>query len=174
MTACNPNWHCSGEMWKTIGSRPLKRSRHPGGTKPVFCWKSYTTCLLEKEGCFLSRWLSGKESACPCRRHKRHKFDPWVGKIPLEKEMATHASILAWKIPQTEEPGRLYSPWGHKRVGFDLVIKQQLIHFLIFQKQLVSGLIQHPVSRREIFQNEICLRALWNNGLVKKFFWVFL
>ena len=28
---------------------------------------------------------------------------------PLEKEMATHFSILVWKIPQTEEPGRLYS-----------------------------------------------------------------
>ena len=33
---------------------------------------------------------------------------------PLEKEMATHSSILAWEIPQTEEPGRLYSPWGRK------------------------------------------------------------
>ena len=31
----------------------------------------------------------------------------------LEKEMATHTSILAWKIPWTEEPGRL-SPWGRK------------------------------------------------------------
>ena len=30
---------------------------------------------------------------------------------PLEKEMATHSSILAWRIPWTEEPGRLYSPW---------------------------------------------------------------
>ena len=28
---------------------------------------------------------------------------------PLEKEMATHSSILAWKIPRTEEPGRLRS-----------------------------------------------------------------
>ena len=28
--------------------------------------------------------------------------------------MATHSSILVWKIPQTEEPGGLYSPWGHK------------------------------------------------------------
>ena len=28
---------------------------------------------------------------------------------PLEKEMATHSGILAWKIPQTEEPGRLQS-----------------------------------------------------------------
>ena len=33
---------------------------------------------------------------------------------PLQKEMATHSSILAWKIPRTEVPGGLYSPWGHK------------------------------------------------------------
>ena len=33
---------------------------------------------------------------------------------PLEKEMATHSSILSWRIPQTEEPGTGYSPWGHK------------------------------------------------------------
>ena len=33
---------------------------------------------------------------------------------PLEKEMATHSSILVWKIPWTEEPYRLLSPWGLK------------------------------------------------------------
>ena len=35
---------------------------------------------------------------------------------PLEKEMATHSSILAWEIPWTEEPGGnpMDSPWGHK------------------------------------------------------------
>ena len=32
---------------------------------------------------------------------------------PLEKEMATYSSILAWRIPWTEEPGS-YSPWGCK------------------------------------------------------------
>ena len=37
---------------------------------------------------------------------------------PLEKEMATHSSILAWKIPWTEEPGRLQSV-GSQRVGHD-------------------------------------------------------
>ena len=35
---------------------------------------------------------------------------------PLEKEMATHSSILACRIPWTEEPGRLY-PLGSQRVG---------------------------------------------------------
>ena len=33
---------------------------------------------------------------------------------PLEKEMAIHSSILAQRIPWTEEPSRLYSPWGLK------------------------------------------------------------
>ena len=37
---------------------------------------------------------------------------------PLEKEMATHSSILAWKSPWTEEPGRLQS-MGSQRVGHD-------------------------------------------------------
>ena len=32
----------------------------------------------------------------------------------LEKEMATHSSILAWDIPWTEKPGGLYSPWDCK------------------------------------------------------------
>ena len=39
-------------------------------------------------------------------------------KDPLEKEMATHPSILAWRIPWTEEPGGLQS-MGSQRVGHD-------------------------------------------------------
>ena len=37
---------------------------------------------------------------------------------PLEEGMATHSSILAWRIPWTEEPGG-YSPWGCKESGRD-------------------------------------------------------
>ena len=44
---------------------------------------------------------------------------------PLEKEMATHSSALAWKIPWTEEPGR-YNPWGCKESD----TKEQLSFFL--------------------------------------------
>ena len=46
--------------------------------------------------------------------------ETWVRSLdwedPLEKEMATQASVLAWKIPWTEEPGRLQSS-GSQRVG---------------------------------------------------------
>ena len=37
---------------------------------------------------------------------------------PLEEEMATHSSILAWRIPRTEEPGGLQST-GSQRAGHD-------------------------------------------------------
>ena len=49
-------------------------------------------------------------------------WETWVQSLgwedPLEKEMATHSSILAWKIPWTEEPGGLQYK-GSQRVGHD-------------------------------------------------------
>ena len=55
-------------------------------------------------------------------------YDTWVQLLgqeyPLEKEMATHASILAWKIIWTEEPGRLQS-MESLRVRQNLMTKQQ-------------------------------------------------
>ena len=44
------------------------------------------------------------------------------GEDALEKEMATHSSILVWKIPWTDEPGRLQS-MGSQRVRHDLATK---------------------------------------------------
>ena len=50
------------------------------------------------------------------------KQDTWVQSLgwkdPLEKEMATHSSTVAWEVPWTEEPGRLHST-GLQRVGQD-------------------------------------------------------
>ena len=49
-------------------------------------------------------------------------WETWIQSLgqedPLEKEMATHSSTLAWKIPWTEEPGRL-QPMGSLGVGHD-------------------------------------------------------
>ena len=87
---------------------------------------------------------SGKEPACQWRRLKRHRFDPWMGGDPLEEGMATHSSILAWRIPWTEEPGRLQS-MGLQRVRrdwsdlagtytFDLIFIFKKYRFLYFLK----------------------------------------
>ena len=51
------------------------------------------------------------------------------GEDPLEKEMTTHSSFLAWKTPWTEEPGGLQS-LGLQRVRQDLASKQQQVEDL--------------------------------------------
>jgi len=60
------------------------------------------------------------------------KKETWVQSLgredPLEKEMATHSSILAWRIPWTEEPGGQQSI-GSQRVGHDLVAKQEIVEY---------------------------------------------
>ena len=48
----------------------------------------------------------------PAKQEKQVRSLGWED--PLEKETATHSSILVWEIPWTEEPGGLYSPWGRK------------------------------------------------------------
>ena len=56
------------------------------------------------------------------KSHTEKKKQHWdlniANMIPVEKEMATHSSIIAWKIPWTEEPGRLQSMESH-RIGCD-------------------------------------------------------
>ena len=72
--------------------------------------ESHQTFGVEPTGSFLPvrhQWglpcrLSNKEAIYQCREHG---FNLWVGKLPLEKEMATHSSTLAWEIPWTVEPG---------------------------------------------------------------------
>ena len=57
-------------------------------------------------------WLSGKESACNLEMQV-----PSLGwKDPLEEGIATHSSILSWRIPWTEEPGGVQS-MGSQGVG---------------------------------------------------------
>ena len=54
----------------------------------------------------------------PAMRETRVPLLGWED--PLEKEMATHSSILAWRIPWAEEPGGLQYMDGVVRVGHDL------------------------------------------------------
>ena len=58
----------------------------------------------------------------PAKQEARIQSLSWED--PLEEEMATHSSTLAWEIPQTEEPGGLQS-MGSQRVRHDLVTKEQ-------------------------------------------------
>ena len=70
----------------------------------------------------------------------------WVRSLdwedPLEKEMATHSSILAWEIPWTEEPGGLQS-MGSQRVRYSLATQQQqqLVSTCAFPLVLISDFL---------------------------------
>ena len=77
--------------------------------------------------------------------------ETWVWSLgwedPLEKEMATHSNILAWKIPWTEEPGRLQS-LGSQRVRHDWVTHthththtHKSYWFCFSQKSIIHSLI---------------------------------
>ena len=75
--------------------------------------RHFSTLLPHSEELFYGS-SDGKASAC--NAGDRVQF---LGQEdPLEKEMAIHSSILAWKIPWTEEPDRLQS-MGLQRVGYD-------------------------------------------------------
>ena len=90
-------------------SRPLEIQGPPREYRHVLTDLPPEYPSVCKKNTGLTRWHSGKDSACQCRTHRRHGFDP------LEYEMATHSNILAWKMswtPQRSLAG--YSPWGRK------------------------------------------------------------
>ena len=59
--------------------------------------------------------ISGKESACHGKRHKRCGFDPWIGKIPWRRKSQPTPVFLPGESPWTEESGGLQST-GSQRV----------------------------------------------------------
>ena len=61
---------------------------------------------------------SGKEPTCQCRRHKRRRFNPRIGRIPWRRAWQPTLVLLPGKSPRTEEPGRLQSIES-RRVGHD-------------------------------------------------------
>ena len=63
----------------------------------------------------LPRWHSGKESSCQCRRHKRHRFNPWVRKMPWSRKQQPTPVLLLGKFHgQRNLVG--YSPQGCKEL----------------------------------------------------------
>ena len=73
-------------------------------------WKSN---IKKKYYSFHTYLVAQMVRSLPAMRDTRVQFLDWED--PLEKEMATHSSILAWKIPWREEPGMLQS-MGSQRV----------------------------------------------------------
>ena len=67
----------------------------------------------------------------------------------LEEEMATHSSILAWKIPWTEDPGGLLS-MGSQRVGCDVVTKPPKQKAIINEVHLIMSLTSRYLFNKNV------------------------
>ena len=85
---------------------------------------------------------SGKESSGQCTRNRRCKVQSLNWEDALEEKMAPYSSILAWKIPRAEEPGRLQSmvpqrvghDWAHTR----FIIINEIMLYSPFWNSLLS------------------------------------
>ena len=105
------------------------------------------TCLYQHG---LPRWLSGKESACIAGATGDTGSIPGSGRSPGEG-MATHSSILAWRILWTKEPGGLQS-MGSQRVRHDW-----------------SDLARKLISAQTLFLNTITVTGTGVYGLSTSF-----
>ena len=87
-------------------------------------WKTWRSRGLRGIKSYLSSpkgFSGGKESAC---RYRRHRFYPWVRNIPWRRKWQSTPVFLPGKS-HGQKSLVSYSPWGCKRVGYDLVTKQQ-------------------------------------------------
>ena len=108
--------------------------------------------------CASSWWLRWLRICLQCGRAR---FDPWVRKIPLERGMATHSRILAWRIPWTEEPGGLWSI-GSQRVRHNWASNSYLQLVLITASvEMTHGPCK---SRAWTKQKAEILRSPWPGG----------
>ena len=130
-----------GEWWARLSRASREDSPGPVVGMLVPCIQFLITVLLSGSGARLQylslhagvsqfgpdhpepAWASPAKVAITAKQ--QHKGRTWEWQ-PLEKGMATHSSILAWRIPRTEEPGGLYSPWGRR--GSDMTERVSL-HF---------------------------------------------
>ena len=94
------------------GAEKVKEKQRWVGADFLEPWRSLPGTWIFIEHLGLPWWFSSKESAC----NAGDLGSPRGQEDPLEKGMATHSSILAWRIPWTEEPGGLQS-MGSQEVG---------------------------------------------------------
>ena len=90
------------------------------------CWQQICLFHVSSDG------TSGKESACQYRRYKRHKFSPWVKKIPWRRK---------WQPTPVTLPGKFqgqrnlvgYSPWGHKELDMTEWLSSHTAHMFLLK-----------------------------------------
>ena len=107
------NWKSSG--CPSLDKEPYEKAQMLGVAQSRTQLKQFSSSSCSKHKRGLPRWHSGEESACQCRRCKRHGFNPWVGKIPLRRKWQPTPIFLPGEFHgQRSLAG--YSSWGCKEL----------------------------------------------------------
>ena len=104
----------SVEIWKAPFVMKVKVTNPRQSTFPTALLPTMgmITAIFPQQG--LPTWRGGKEPSCHCRRHKRHGFDSWVGKIPWRRKWQPTPVFLPGKSHRQRSLVG-YSLWGHKQ-----------------------------------------------------------
>ena len=98
--------------------------------------------------------------------------ETWVRSLgredPLEKEMATHVSILAWEIPRTEEPGRLQSTGSQSRTSLQNTtarVRSQYTHIYVqIEYNIMFNVTKCSlVTNTTVAETALISRCLWSH-----------
>ena len=119
--------------------------------------KSHSGLELGAKTEYGSRWLPGSSvKNLPVIQGTRVRSLGWDD--PLEKEMAAHSSILAWKIQWTEEPGELQST-GSQTVGHNLATKQHrgCMFYPLWELALLSRSHSEAKTQGQTIQTSVFL-----------------
>ena len=131
-------------MWQWGWKKPILLNIKTKGERWIAEWKQrpiWGKCCKGKINCFLGMKLPRRNRGCFMTRLS--DFTLTFHFHALEKEMATHSSDLAWRIPGTEEPGGLLSMGSH-RVGHDwsdLAVAAVMSFDFQHAKQLASSVL---------------------------------
>ena len=107
----------------------------------------------------LPRWLSGKESAFECRRHKRCRLDPWVRKILWSRKWQPSPVLLPVIIYEHRSMAG-YSPW----VAKSWIYEHSCMHMSLYLQHLLRKLIVSfcSVHWKCVYISRIWKSSLWN------------
>ena len=110
----------------------MKALLHPESALEVLT--GVVACVMVTHGKLASQAAGVLRTRLPVRETQEMRV-PFRGREdPLEKEMETHSTILAWRIPWAEEPGGLYSQWDCKESDMTerLTLSSKILFFFFF------------------------------------------
>ena len=145
---------------------PQDQNYFCSNSKKLFIWLTVLS--------FIFMWMNQGDSLVAQRL--KHLSPMWETRVrplgwedPLEKEMVTHSSILAWRIPWTEEPGRLQSTGSqrvrHSRQWHQTINNNVLVLMIMHGASLVAPLVKNLPAVWETWFNpwvgKIPWRRIW-------------